>query len=92
MAAAQRLINRLKRAGHYPYSDLDRKPVAYANERTDTCHTDTELRCMNMIGLLIDAGVFIFLLQTINRDEIGFGTALLLALGASMERGHWPTA
>lgn len=37
-----------------------------------------------MLGIAIDAAVLIFLLQTINQDEIGFGTAFLVALVASV--------
>ena len=37
-----------------------------------------------MIGIAIDAAVLIFLLQAINKDEIGFGTAFVVALVASV--------
>ena len=37
-----------------------------------------------MIGLAIDAVVLIFLLQTINQDNIGLGTALIVALVAAV--------
>jgi len=37
-----------------------------------------------MLGIVIDAAVLIVLLKTISEEEIGFGTALLVALGTSV--------
>ena len=40
-----------------------------------------------MIGVAIDALVLVFLLQTINDDNIGFGSAFLVALVAAVGTG-----
>jgi len=37
-----------------------------------------------MIGLLIDAVVLVFLLQIMNQEDIGFGTAVIVALVTSI--------
>ena len=43
-----------------------------------------------MVLVLIDAVVLIFLLKIINDDDIGFGTAFVVALVASI--GSWLSA
>ena len=37
-----------------------------------------------MIGILIDAAVLMILLKTINDDDVGFGTAVLVAIAAAI--------